>query len=140
MKVVKYLNKDKNIVELVDITKPGYNPAEHNNITFKEAMDEFHVIDADNKVGALFMYHIISQEKKKNLEGSLGVNQEVHGYTLKSRFFHSILKQFLTGCAAWGLKPLSISKDFCPSKNGWFDCFFFLFFFFFFFFFAKQDS
>ena len=41
----------------------------------------FHVIDADNKVGALFMYNIIPQEKKKNLEGSLGVNQEVYVYT-----------------------------------------------------------
>ena len=25
---------------------------------------------------------------------------------------------FLTGCAAPGLKPLPISKDFSPSKNG----------------------
>ena len=30
---------------------------------------------------------------------------------------------FLTGCAARGLKPLPISKDFSPSKNGWFACF-----------------
>ncbi|XP_072025694.1 uncharacterized protein [Amphiura filiformis] len=50
MKVVRYLNKNKNIVELVDITKPGYNPAEYNNITFEEAMAEFHVIDQNNKV------------------------------------------------------------------------------------------
>ena len=27
---------------------------------------------------------------------------------------------FLTGCAARYLKPLPISKDFSPSKNGWF--------------------
>ena len=31
---------------------------------------------------------------------------------------------FLTGCAAQGLKPLPISKDFSPSKNGWFKAFF----------------
>ena len=31
---------------------------------------------------------------------------------------------FLTGCAARGLKPLPISKDFSPSKNGWFKAFF----------------
>ena len=31
--------------------------------------------------------------------------------------------QFLTGCAAKGLTPLAISKDFSPSKNGRFDCF-----------------
>ena len=34
---------------------------------------------------------------------------------------------FLTGCAAWGLKPLPISKDFSPSKNGWFKAFFEIF-------------
>ena len=32
---------------------------------------------------------------------------------------------FSTGCAAQGLEPLPISKDFPPSKNGWFDVFFF---------------
>ena len=32
---------------------------------------------------------------------------------------------FLTGCAARGLKTLLISKDFSPSKNGWFYGFFF---------------
>ena len=32
---------------------------------------------------------------------------------------------FLTGCAARGLKPLPISKDFSPSKNGWFKAVFF---------------
>ena len=31
---------------------------------------------------------------------------------------------FLTGCAARGLKPLPISKDFFPSKKGWFKAFF----------------
>ena len=31
---------------------------------------------------------------------------------------------FLTGCAARGLKPLPISKDFSTSKNGWFKAFF----------------
>ena len=30
---------------------------------------------------------------------------------------------FLTGRAARGLKPLPISKDFSPSKNGWFKAF-----------------
>merc|ERR1711971_40558 len=50
MKVVRYLNKDKDVLELVDITKPGYNPAEHNNVTYKEAMAELHVIDKDNKI------------------------------------------------------------------------------------------
>ena len=34
---------------------------------------------------------------------------------------------FLTGCAARGLKPLPISKDFSPSKNGWFKAFFEIF-------------
>ena len=32
---------------------------------------------------------------------------------------------FLTGCAARGLKPLPISKDFSCSKNGWIDTVFF---------------
>ena len=31
---------------------------------------------------------------------------------------------FLTGCVVRGLKPLPISMDFSPSKNGWFDAFF----------------
>ena len=30
-------------------------------------------------------------------------------------------------CEAQGLKPLPISKDFYPLKNGWFDCFFKIF-------------
>ena len=34
---------------------------------------------------------------------------------------------FLTRCAARGLKPLPISKDFSPSKNGRFDGFFEIF-------------
>ena len=34
---------------------------------------------------------------------------------------------FLMGCAARGLKPLPISKDFSPSKNGWFKAFFRIF-------------
>ena len=33
----------------------------------------------------------------------------------------------LTGCAAQGLKPLPISKDFSPSKNSWFNGFFEIF-------------
>ena len=39
---------------------------------------------------------------------------------------------FLTGCAVRGLKPLPKSKDFSPSKNGWFYNFFEIF--------ANQDS
>ena len=35
------------------------------------------------------------------------------------------LNYFLTRCAARGLKPLPISKDFSPSKNSWFNSFFF---------------
>ena len=34
---------------------------------------------------------------------------------------------FLTECAARGLKPLPISKDFFHSKNGWIDSFFEIF-------------
>ena len=34
---------------------------------------------------------------------------------------------FLTGCAARSLKPLPKSKDFSPSKNGWFNGFFEIF-------------
>ena len=34
---------------------------------------------------------------------------------------------FLMGCAARGLQPLPISKDFSPSKNGWFYVFFEIF-------------
>ena len=30
---------------------------------------------------------------------------------------------FLAGCAAQGLKPLPLCKDFSPPKNDWFDCF-----------------
>ncbi|XP_041457899.1 uncharacterized protein At5g50100, chloroplastic-like [Lytechinus variegatus] len=50
IKLVKYLNKNKDVIHFVDISQPGYNQMEHNNIPLDEALGIMHVIGPDNTV------------------------------------------------------------------------------------------
>ncbi|XP_071491329.1 uncharacterized protein [Diadema antillarum] len=50
IKFVRYLNREKDVLHFVDISKPGYNQQEHNNIPLDEAMGIMHVIGPDNVI------------------------------------------------------------------------------------------
>ncbi|KAJ8046508.1 hypothetical protein HOLleu_05196 [Holothuria leucospilota] len=50
MAVVKYLHKNKNKLDLIDISKPEFKPSDYGHFTHKELMDIFHVIGTDQKV------------------------------------------------------------------------------------------
>ncbi|XP_782473.3 uncharacterized protein At5g50100, chloroplastic [Strongylocentrotus purpuratus] len=50
IKLVRYLNNNKDAIHFVDISQPGYNQMEHNNIPFDEAMGIMHVVGPDNTV------------------------------------------------------------------------------------------
>ena len=49
--------------------------------------------------------------------------QAIVVYLVQWLYSEGYSNYFLIGCAARGLKPLPKTKDFSPSKNGWFDCF-----------------
>lgn len=47
--MVKFLNKRKQKLDLVDISKADFNPSDHGNFTQKELMDVFHVVGSDKQ-------------------------------------------------------------------------------------------
>lgn len=50
MTIVKYLNKKKGTLDLIDINKADFNPSEYGDFSQKELTDVFHVVDSNKQV------------------------------------------------------------------------------------------
>ncbi|XP_071818239.1 uncharacterized protein [Apostichopus japonicus] len=50
MAIVKYLNKKKGTLDLIDINKADFNPSEYGDFSQKELTDVFHVVDSNKQV------------------------------------------------------------------------------------------
>ena len=51
----------ENTVEFVNIAYPGYRPEDHCGITYKEAMENIHVITAEDKVSHFLFISILGE-------------------------------------------------------------------------------
>ena len=50
IKVLRKANENKNQLEFIDLTKPGYEAAENKNIPLEQALEVMHVIGRDGTV------------------------------------------------------------------------------------------